>query len=169
MTAVPRLHWTLQHRMRWPAVGVLVLAVALGAGLVAWKQQLDARLATSQERLARADAQAALVAARDARPTHAPSAMAARQLEEQLALLNRDWVALSSRLVPREAGVRLLGLDANPATGALRVTGSAPSAEHANAYAEQLGGDTGLRDVRLLGLERSGSLVKFEVGAQWMH
>jgi hypothetical protein len=47
------------------------------------------------------------------------------------------------------------------------VTGRAPSAGLANAYAESLGKVAALRRVRLLALERKGDAVQFEVGAQW--
>jgi hypothetical protein len=168
MTRVPHLHWTWRRSPSWRTTVAALVAIAAIAALLGWHRALAARMDDAQARLARVDALALQAAARSAQPGDAPSPTASRQLREQLQLLNRDWVALSARLVPRERGVRLLGLDANPSTGVLRVSGRAPTAELANAYAEDLGKVAMLREVRLLALERRDGAVRFEVGATWL-
>jgi hypothetical protein len=168
MTRPPSLRWTWRRSPSWRVAAALLIVLAAIAGLLRWQASIGTRMDRAQSRLDRVDLLAARAASRVAHPSDAPSPTASRQLGEQLQLLNRDWVALSARLVPRAADVRLLGLDANPGTGVLRVSGRAPTAELANAYAEELGHVATLRDVRLLALERRDGMVDFEVGATWL-
>jgi hypothetical protein len=168
MIRLPHLRWTWRRAPSWRIAAVAVLALGASAGLLAWRASLATQMAATDARLARVDALAAEAAARVTRPSDAPSPAAARELREQLRLLDRDWVALSAHLAPRTAQVRLLGLDANPGTGVLRVRGRAPTADLANAYAEGLGKGGMLGDVRLLALERRDGFVQFEVGATWL-
>jgi len=168
MTRLPHLHWATRRALSWRVAAAALVAIAAAAGALAWQAALASRTATMQAQLERVDVLAAQAAARFAHPSDAPSPTESRQLGEQLRLLNRDWVALSARLVPRSHDVRLLGLDANPGTGLVRVTGRAPTPELANAYAEGLGHLGMLRDVRLLALERHDGAVQFEVGATWI-
>jgi hypothetical protein len=168
MTRPPSLHWTWRRSPSWRVAIAALVTVAAIAGLLAWQAAIATRMQRAQSRLDRVDALAAQAAARVAHPADAPSPTASRQLGEQLQLLNRDWVTLSARLVPRASEVRLLGLDVNPGTGVLRVSGRAPTAELANAYAEELGKVAMLREVRLLALERREGVVNFEVGATWL-
>ena len=96
------------------------------------------------------------------------SAVGERQWREQIALLNRDWGRLLNALVPREKHTRLLGIDVNPMTGVVRVSGITDSPERANAYAEALEANTTeVSQVRVLALKRSGQAVNFEVSASW--
>ncbi len=91
-----------------------------------------------------------------------------RQMQQQVGLLNRDWAALTQALLPADNDIRLLSLDVNPSTSAVRVIGLAGSPVRANSYAQALEAraDT-LHEVRLLQVERQSDGVRFEVGAQW--
>lgn len=166
MTA-PRLEWRPARRWPWRPLMVAAACATVAAGLATWQHQLDRQLAARQALLDR------LASSRQAPPRAAAppplSPGAAREVRQQRLLLARDWGQLSSRLAPvASEDIRLLEIDANPASGALRLTGVASTALEANAYAERLAGAGGtLRRVRLLGLERHADGIRFEVGAQW--
>lgn len=163
----PRLQWRPSRRWPWRPLMVAAACAIAVAGLATWRHHLDRQLAARQALLER------LTASRRAPPrTAAPASLspgAAREMRQQRLLLARDWGRLSSGLAPKASeDIRLLEVDANPASGAVRVTGVASSALQANAYAERLAGAGGmLRRVRLLGLERHAEGIRFEVGAQW--
>lgn len=163
----PRLQWRPSRRWSWRPLLVAAACAAAAAGLAAWQHRVDRQLEARQALLDR------LAASRQAPPRAAApvplSLGAAREERQQRLLLARDWGELSSRLAPLAAeDIRLLEVDANPATGALRLTGVASTALQANAYAQRLAGAGGtLRRVRLLGLERQADGIRFEVGAQW--
>ncbi|MDR0181443.1 hypothetical protein [Lysobacter arvi] len=150
--------------------GVMLLAciaIAIGA-LAYWNAGMDRRLAQRERLLESA------MARQLARPVLRESAGSKRsagelrQLRAQIALLNRDWVKLLGDIVPAEGDVRLLGVDVNAATAAIRVTGRASDSAVANDYAKELQArGRGLHEVRLLLLERKSDGVHFEVSAQW--
>lgn len=95
-------------------------------------------------------------------------AVGERQWGEQMILLNRDWSQLLNTLVPLDKQTRLLGIDVNPATGVVRVSGVTDSADRANAYAEALEANArAVSQVRVLTLKRNGQVVNFEVSASW--
>lgn len=166
----PRLRWNATRRLSWPAIAVLAVCLVVGAGLLQVKRGFDAQIVQREVRLARAAEVSARAAALRAKPPAAPSATALRQLQEQVRLINRNWEGLTVLLAPSSRDVRLLGMDVNPGTGAVRVTGRASNAVVANAYAEALGhGSSGrLQRVRLVLLERRADGIKFEVSAQWV-
>lgn len=162
----PRLQWRPSRRWPWRPLMVAAACAIVAAGLAGWQHRLDRQLAARQALLDR------LIASGQALPaTVAPQALspgAAREMQQQRLLLARDWGQLSSRLAPvASEDIRLLEVDANPASGALRLTGVASSALQANAYAERLAGAGTLRRVRLLALERHADGIRFEVGARW--
>lgn len=169
MKAVHDLQWRLRGRRpgwRWWLVVGLLLAALLAA---AWgRQQVGARLAASEARLkAIARAQSGGRAAR-VPATTGLNATGIREVNAQVALLNRDWSTLLNGLEPPDEAVKLLALDINPATGAVRIGGSAATPSAANAYAQALQERLApLRDVRLLLLERQAGRIDFEVTAQW--
>lgn len=169
MIRLPNMEW----RMRRPRMGrwtmVVLSSAALGAAaLLYMKSHLDQRLRHSQSRLEQVLARslASTTRRRVAGPVRTPAEV--RQLNAQIALLNRDWAGLLDELVPGEQDVKLLGLDVNAATGVVRLTGRAADGQDANAYAEALQShEASLSDVRLLLLERKSGGIHFEVSARW--
>lgn len=152
------------RRGRWL---LLCVVTAVGCGGLLWLQQsLDARLAVArdtQAREARQDLQ------RLTQPTvsQAPMSDAALEgLREELLLLNRDWSALLSSLVPAD-GARLLALDVNPASGAVRIDAQADDRAAVTAFVEALEKTGPLARVRLLRVEQQVSGLVIEVDAQW--
>lgn len=141
--------------------------VAIGM-LAYWRSGLDARLQQSERRLEQAMSRRPEMRIPRPAADAKRSASELRQLQVQIALLNRDWVKLLQELVPAKGNVRLLEVDVNSATAAIRITGRAGDSNEANAYAEalQARGDL-LRDVRLLLLERKNGGIHFEVSARW--
>lgn len=169
VTRLPRLQWTLRRRAVGPAAIVLVVLVAVAAwALTGWKRDVDAELGRREQLLERAAARSSADHSRRPTPPMALSPAGSRQLHEQMALLNKDWVALLGVLTPRGRDVKLLGMDINPGTGAVRVTGQAATSALANAYAASLGKRAdAVHRVRLLVLERRPDGIRFEVSAQW--
>lgn len=170
MNTAHELQWHLRGRRPgwrwWLAVGLVLVALLV---LWRWKQQVDTRLAVSEIRLQQATRLTASEAAsRVVAPTGLDAA-GARQVNAQIALLNRDWSGLLNGLEPRDDAVKLLATDINPATGAIRITAGASTPAEANAYAQRLQErSVVLRDVRLLSLEREAGRIEFEVTAQWI-
>lgn len=168
MKHLPRLQWRSGRTVSVGMIVVLGLSLAASGGLLHWQRDLDTRQARHERELARVDALSSRVAPQRAQIPPALTPAGARQVREQMALLNRDWVRLSELLAPASSDVRLIGMDVNPITGAVRVTGRAATSVAANAYAEALGGRTdALRNVRLLGVERRPDGIRFEASAQW--
>jgi len=146
---------------------MIALCLLAGSALLHWKRGLDAEVARRERQLQQLAALASRAPPRRP-PPPALGPAAVRQLREQMVLLNRNWIHLSDLLAPHGQDVRLLGMDVNPATGAVRVTGRASTTLVANAYAESLGKRNGaLQHVRLLGTERRPDGIRFEVAAQW--
>lgn len=160
------LSWRQSRRVSWPVLAMLLAGVASAMGLLAWAHHMDGQRAVRESQLRR------LSASRrhpPAVPTKAPLDPAAlRQMQQQIGLLNRDWASLTQALLPADKDIRLLSLDINPASSAVRIIGLAGSPVRANDYAQTLEAraDT-LHEVRLLLVERQGDGVRFEVGAQW--
>lgn len=170
MPVIRTIEWEWQLRRRRPSAWILglLLLSALGvAVLVRTKSHLDDRLERSEQQLERGLTRSVTATRKImAKPTYTTSEL--RQLHAQIALLNRDWVAFLEELVPGEHEVKLLGLEVNAATGAIRLTGRAISGEEANTYAEALQAQgPSLQDVRLLLLERKADGIHFEVSARW--
>lgn len=167
MIQPPRLRWSLVRRPAWPLLAGLVVSVSLMAGLYGWKQSLDARRLHQAGQLDRIAQLSARATPRITPPLATPTSD--RQWRDQAALLNRDWVRLTAALVPSNREVRLTDVDVNPATGAVRVVGQAPSRVVANAYAEALEShDVSLGRVRLINLEQRPDGIRFEVNALWL-
>lgn len=169
MKVAPDLTWALERR-RMPTLALLVLAflVAGAISLQYWRLQLQARLEASERRLDQLEFLSVRVPNRDVAPRPELGAAGTRQVNEQIALLNRDWVGFLRNISPKSSRVKLLGMDVNPATGAIRIVGGTVSAEEANAYAERLQREgTALQDVRLVLVEQVEGKVKFEVTARW--
>jgi hypothetical protein len=166
---LPELEWTAgRSRTAWRIVLAVVLLAAGVIVVLHWKHGFDARRGEQERRLERAAQLAARRGEHRPEPAAQLSPAGARQVNTQIALLNRDWTGLLEQLAPRSRQVKLLGMDVNPATGAVRITGGADSAADANAYAEWLQGHGALlRDVRLMLLERKAAHIHFEVTAQW--
>lgn len=168
LNAPESLSWRLRSRPLSPRDMALLVGFILAAGvLLLWKKDLDAERAASEQRLAHA---LAMPLPTDRHPVAGPTLTAAgtRQLQEQMGLLNRDWPHLLAAVAPQSPPVKILGLDVNPATGSVRVTGQAATSAAANAYAASLDQHpTQLQRVRLLMLERRADGVRFEVSAQW--
>lgn len=102
-------------------------------------------------------------------PESARSPAELRQIRTQIALLNRDWPSLFDDLLPDKPQVKLLGLEINGETAAIRLTAHAPSADIANDYAEALQAQRRqVQDVKLLLLERKPEGLHFEVSARWV-
>jgi hypothetical protein len=169
MKQLPQLQWTPVRRLSRPLLALLAVGVIAGGGLLYGKRRLDTQFARRGQQLARVQELAARMAPRRKPPLPALSSAAAHQLGRQVALLNRDWTRLSALLAPHDHAVRLLGMDVDPATGAVRISGRVDSATVANTYAQTLSKhvDT-LRQVRLLGLERRVDGIRFEISAQWI-
>ncbi|EIL98061.1 hypothetical protein RHOFW104T7_15330 [Rhodanobacter thiooxydans] len=169
MKPLPQLQWTLVRRLSRLLLALLVVGAIVVGGLLYWKNRLDTELARRGQQLAQIQELAARMAPRRKPPLPALSPAAAQQLGRQMALLNRDWTRLSGLLAPHDHAVRLLGMDVDPATGAVRISGRVDSATVANTYAQALSKRADvLRQVRLLGLERHADGVRFEIGAQWI-
>ena len=169
MTQLPQWQWLLSSRPSRPLLALLVAGLVVVGGLLYWKAGLDAQLARRAQQLARVQELAARSIPRAKPPLPPLSPAATRQLDRQVALLNRDWSQLSGLLAPHDQAVRLLGMDVDPATGAIRVSGSVGSATVANTYAQTLSRQAdALRQVRLLGLERRVDGIHFEISAQWI-
>lgn len=170
VTGLPALRWTLQRRRIGPAAIAMLALVAVASWvLLGWQRDADAELDRRELLIERAAARTSTMPSRRPTPRPALSAAGSRQLQEQMALLNRDWATLLDVLTPRGRDVKMLGLDINPATGAVRVTGQASTSTLANAYAASLGKHAAVvHRVRLLVLERRPDGVRFEVGAQWV-
>ncbi|HEY1137601.1 MAG TPA: PilN domain-containing protein [Xanthomonadaceae bacterium] len=100
-------------------------------------------------------------------PRARPSEGAVSQSNEQVRLLNRDWVALSGLLVPEAKGVRLLAIDVNPSNGMIKLSGAATSASAANDYVASLEAKRALDEVRLQELRRQPDGVRFEASVKW--
>lgn len=169
MSRLPRIEWRMSRAL--PGLpGVVVLAcIAIAIGVLALRNaDIQRRLAQHERLLASAmTRQLARPVLREAAGSKR-SASELRQLRAQIALLNRDWLNLLENIVPAEGQVRLLGVDVDATTAAVRVTGRASDAAVANDYAKGLQArGRGLHDVRLLLLERKSDGVHFEVSAQW--
>ena len=89
------------------------------------------------------------------------------QVGKQISLINRDWSRLLATLVPAEPDVRLHMVDVDPVAGTVRVSGVSQNANQANEYSALLEERGIVNDVRLIGVERSGEQVMFEVLALW--
>lgn len=169
MKHLPQWQWWFARRPSPVWLAILMAGLACAGGLTYAKLHLDAQLARRTQQLARLQELSALATPR---PKPAPAMLspaASRQLDRQVALLNRDWVRLSTLLAPKDQAIRLLGMDVDPATGAIRISGTVDSATAANAYAKKLSRHAeSLRQVRLLGLERRAEGTHFEIGAQWI-
>lgn len=163
-----RAPWRLTVRHRPGLYAAMLTAALCTAGLLAAQHRMDVdrqQLQWRVEMLARR--RVALERVPQAAAQVLPEATL-RMVRGQLRLLNRDWSALSSALLPGDTTVRLLVLDVDPSKGAVTLTGRAPDAATANRYARLLSGRTGvLRDVRLLGIARDAGSVQFEVDARW--
>ncbi|HEY0332303.1 MAG TPA: hypothetical protein VGC74_01120 [Stenotrophomonas sp.] len=154
-------------RSRWRAWLLLVFSTAAVSGALGWTQQrLDQRLQ------ALAATKPVLVPARPA-PSAPVDLLAsldkngAERLNDEVRMLNRDWPALLTAIVPSDRQTRLLSLDVNPANGSLLVTGQAADHAGVSAYTVQLDQSGLLREVRLLSVEGQVDGVVFEVSAQW--
>ncbi|ODU66878.1 MAG: hypothetical protein ABT16_00450 [Rhodanobacter sp. SCN 65-17] len=168
MKSLPRLYW---HATRRTSVrGVLLLGACAITIAALWyvKASLDKQLTEREVQLDRMIA----LAARHAPPRPAPrkvlSPAAQHQLDRQIGLLNRDWTLLSKRIAPDSRQISLLGMDVDPATGSIHVSGLADSTTIANIYARSLSQQTAvLRQVRLLQLAKGDDGIRFEISAQW--
>jgi hypothetical protein len=166
MNSAPQLQWSRHRRLPLRLVAAILICLAACGGLLSWKRTLQSELETRERALEWVLARSSRTPS--AQPPATPSPAAMRQFREQAALLNRDWAGLSNLLVPRGKNVRLLGMDVNPASGAIRISGNADSAIAANAYAASLEKSASeLAQVRLLSVERKADGVRFEVAAQW--
>jgi hypothetical protein len=165
---LPELRWMPGGARAGLRTLAMVALLAMGVFVTwRWYQGLDAQRTRHEQRLERATQLAARLGVPVSKPAPRLGAAGTRQVNEQIALLNRDWSALLAQLVPDSPRVRLLAMDANPATGAVRITGAAEAAVQANAYAERLQRGAVVRDVRLVLLERKPARVQFEITAQW--
>lgn len=157
------------RRERWLLLCV-VTAVACG-GLLWLQLSLDARLTLVRETQAK-QAQQDLRLLTQPTVSQAPLSEAALSeaalegLRAELLLLNRDWSALLSSLVPAD-GVRLLALEVNPGSGAVRIGAQADDRAAVTAFVEALEKTEPLAQVRLLRVEQQVSDLVFEVDAQW--
>ncbi|MDR6841136.1 hypothetical protein [Pseudoxanthomonas sacheonensis] len=156
--------WSLR-----PFVFCMLTATALGSfTLLRMNQALDREIQAVEIQLDRASQ--STTRRRVVPQTKEPDlgAVGERQWSEQMALLNRDWSQLLNALVPLDKQTKLLGIDVNPATGVVRVSGVTDSADRANAYAEALDANArAVSQVRVLALKRNGEVVNFEVSASW--
>ncbi|WP_368564623.1 hypothetical protein [Pseudoxanthomonas sp. UTMC 1351] len=147
--------------LAWVAAA-LVLAAALG-----WSQHaVDSKLERQRKASQPLPKQAAAMARR------APAAPALNeagriQMVQQLALINRDWNGLLASLVPADADTRLLSLDIDPVSGAVRISASAATAAQANDYTVLLQQRGRLQEVRLMSLDGQPQQAVFEVSGQW--
>jgi hypothetical protein len=147
--------------LAWTAAA-LVLATALG-----WSQHaVDSRM--ERQRVANQPAPKRTTApARKAPAAPALNDAGRIQMIQQLALINRDWNGLLASLVPADADTRLLSLDIDPVSGAVRISASAASAAQANDYTVLLQQRGRLQEVRLMSLEGQPQQAVFEVSGQW--
>lgn len=165
---VPRLTWSRGWRVPVSTLAVLAITIALAAGLLRWRHSLAEQLGQRQQQLARATTLLARMGQRPVPAVAALSPEAARQIRDQQRLLRRDWGRLSSQLLPPDREVKLLELDVNPTTSAIRILGVAPTMAAANAYAETLSRREGvMQRVRLQGVKREPEGIRFEVSGQW--
>lgn len=165
---VPAIAW---QRQRWRidplAIGAAVMVVAVTAGLVQWKQRIDADEIRRNHQLTRLAAltSSASKSASPAQKQRGPDEL--RVLNAQIHLLNRDWPQLLNAIAPSSRDIRLLSLDVDPGTAAIRITGQATTLAMANSYARSLEAANPLRKVRLVLLERRPGGVFFELTANW--
>ncbi|MBU8975701.1 MULTISPECIES: hypothetical protein [unclassified Lysobacter] len=169
MSLLPRIEWRLGAQRPGALACALLACVVLTIGVLAYARSgVDARLQHRERQLDKAMQRRPAATPRRAPPSEQRSATQVRQLQSQIALLNRDWVKLLQEIVPAKGAVRLLGVDVNATTAAIRITGHAGDSAEANAYAEALQArGHGLHDVRLLLLERKNGGIHFEVSARW--
>ena len=169
MKRLPQLQWLPVRRLSRSLSAMLIAGLIASSSLLYCKIRLDARIALRIQQLTRVQELTVRMAPRPKAPLPPLSPAAARQLDREVALLNRDWSQLSNLLTPRDLPVSLLGMDVDPSSGAVRVSGSTESAMVANTYAEMLSrqGDA-LQQVRLLGVERRVDGIHFEISAQWI-
>lgn len=147
----------------------LLGTLVTGAWLVKTKTYQDARAAEFDRALEQVLTRELAGPVRRVQPESARSQAELRQIRTQIALLNRDWPSLFDDLLPEKQQVKLLGLDVNAETAAIRLTAHAPSADIANDYAEALQAQRSqLQDVKLLLLERKPEGLHFEVSARWV-
>lgn len=161
--------WSFRRRTLEPsAIALLVVMAVSGFALQRARQSVDEQARSNQDRLdlmIEASVEHREVPAHRAEPL---TRVGRRQMGDQVALLNRDWSRLLNALVPSEPTTMLLGVDVNPGTSAIRVSGVAITEATANSYAESLEGRSGeVTGVRTLMLERRPEGVGFEVGASW--
>lgn len=167
MSSMDQLQWRRAAGVSSAALSLIAACIVCAVALFYWKQALEQKTVAVEARFARMDEQSRITP-RAATPVAVLTPAAVRQLREQASLLNRDWVGLSNMLVPGGSDVRLLGMDVNPATGAVRITALAGTRLVANSYAESLAGRSDeLQQVKLLGLEQRSDGIRFEVSAQW--
>lgn len=169
MKYLPQLQWMSYRRVSLALLTLLVACLMAIGALLYWQIRINAQLTHREGQLARVLEISARATPHRKPPSAALSPVAAHQFDRQVALLNRDWTRLSSLLAPNDREVHLLGMDVDPATGAVRVTGRVDSAMVANTYAQSLSKHVNtLQQVRLLGLERRADGVRFEISAQWI-
>lgn len=160
--------WLLGRRnLSLPLLFLIALIVALICVLLRWKLSIDGQAGAREQQVSRLSRDAPTVQMPDSKPTYALSPAGLAQLSGQVALLNKDWAGLLNAFVP-QSEIRLLGMDINPTTGSVRISGIAATSAVANNYAEALEHEVGaLHQVRLLVIERRPDGIHFEVSAQW--
>jgi len=154
-------------RSRWRAWWLLAVGTAVVSGVLGWAQhRVDQRLqALAASKPAPMPARPAARAPVD--PLAGLDKTGAERLNDEVRMLNRNWPALLTAIVPSDRQTRLLSLDVNPANGGVLVTGQAPDHAGVSAYTVQLDQSGLLREVRLLSVEGQGGGIVFEVSAQW--
>lgn len=162
------LAWNLRRGISIPAACACVFGLLVMGLMLHLSMQVSRREHAAKVELNRLDRIIGSDARRRAVPEARPSEGTVSQSNEQVRLLNRDWVALSVLLVPMGKNVRLLGIDANPSNGVIRLSGVATTASAANDYVASLEGKPALDEVRLLELRRQPAGVRFEASAKWI-
>lgn len=86
--------------------------------------------------------------------------------------LEHPWFGLLDAIESARAeGIALLAIDADAATGGVRITAEAETLDELSRYLDRLGANHALRDMRLLQHERreqtERAAIRFVVAAQW--
>jgi hypothetical protein len=158
----------MHRRISIPAACACVLACLAMIVVLHASTRLSRREQAVRTEMEKLDRIIGSNARRNAIPTARPSEGAVSQSNQQIRLLNRDWVALSGLLAPEVKGVRLLGIDVNPSNGVVKLSGAATTASAANDYVVSLEAKPVFDEVRLLELRRQPAGVRFEASAKWI-
>lgn len=157
-----RLGLDFVHRARspWPARLLLAVALAVSLDLALSYKSLSSAVALSEARLARAQPRRA-----PARKVSAEELAAVRDTVERLGMpWDRLFAALESAASDQ---VALLGIQPDPKTGTVVISGDSKDYLAALSYVLNLSHTEGMNRVQLVRHEQKNEGVSFAVSAAW--